>query len=182
MSIIGMDLLSQAVNQQSILEPAKILDFINVELRNKLRKEDEEELILKDSMDIAVFSLNLDQPKLTYSGALIPITIIRKGKIIEYKPDYTSIGVSSKLFNRPFKQQEISIMPNDWIYIYIDGFMDQFGGENNKKFMCNCFFFTLLEASTKNGDEQRNELKRVFSAWKGSSEQIDDVLVLGLKV
>jgi serine phosphatase RsbU (regulator of sigma subunit)/Tfp pilus assembly protein PilF len=182
MSIIGMDLLSQAVTQQNINEPSKILDFINVELRNKLRKEDEEELILKDSMDIAVIKINFEECHMTYSGALIPITIIRKGKIIEHKPDYASIGISSKLFNRPFNQEIIDIMPNDWIYIYTDGFMDQFGGESNKKFMRSRFFSALVEASRKNGVEQKNELKRIFSAWKGNNEQIDDVLVLGLKV
>jgi serine phosphatase RsbU (regulator of sigma subunit) len=182
MSIIGMDLLSQAVTQQNISEPSKILDFINIELRNKLRKEDEEEMVLKDSMDIAVIKLNYEQCQLTYSGALIPLTIIRKGKLTEYKPDHASIGISSKIFNRPFSQQKIDIMPNDWIYIYTDGFMDQFGGESNKKFMRSRFFSALIEVSKKNGAEQKNELKRVFSAWKGNNEQIDDVLVLGLKV
>jgi serine phosphatase RsbU (regulator of sigma subunit) len=183
MSIIGMDLLSQAVNQQNIIEPAEILDFINIELRNKLRKEDdEEELILKDSMDIAIFTLPLGSNTITYSGALIPLTIIRESSILEFKPDFTSIGISSKLFNKPFKQERIEILPGDWIYLYSDGFMDQFGGPSGKKLMRKRFFSSLLQVNNTPGINQKSELKRTFSNWKGNIEQIDDVLVLGLKV
>jgi len=182
MSIIGMDLLNQAVNQQNITEPASILDYLNIELRNKLRKGDAEELILKDSMDMAIFTLKLGESNLVYSGALIPLTIIRNKKIIEYKPDFTSIGISKSLFNRPFKQQVVDIKPGDWIYLYSDGYMDQFGGDDNKKFMRKGFFSSLLNLSSLTGDNQETELKRQFSNWKRNGEQIDDVLVLGLKV
>jgi serine phosphatase RsbU (regulator of sigma subunit) len=182
MSIIGMDLLSQAINQQNIVEPSAILDFLNIELRNKLRKEDEEELILKDSMDLAVFTLDLDKNILVYSGALVPLTIIRNKKILEFKPDFTSIGTSTKLFKRPFNQQSIEIKTGDWIYLYSDGFMDQFGGEENKKFMRKRFFDALNNLSSTSGENQKSELTRIFNDWKGNGEQIDDVLVLGLKV
>lgn len=182
MSIIGMDLLNQAVNQQSITEPSNILDFLNVELRNKLRKEDKEELILKDSMDLAVFTFNRGENKIVYSGALIPLTIIRNKKIIEHKPDYASIGMSQSLFSKNFKQQEIEVKPGDWIYMYSDGFMDQFGGEDNKKFMRSRFFTSLQTICKLDGVGQRAELNRIFNDWKGTGEQIDDILVLGLKV
>jgi serine phosphatase RsbU (regulator of sigma subunit) len=182
MSIIGMDLLSQAVNQQNITDPAQILDFLNVELRKKLHKEIEEELILKDSMDVAVVRIEAETSKLVFSGALIPLTIVRDGKIIEHKPQFTSIGISSKVFNRPFNQEHIELKPGDWIYLYSDGFMDQFGGKNKKKYMRSAFFKTLLCISTKGGNEQAIELRKSFFNWKGNNEQIDDVLVLGLKV
>lgn len=182
MSIIGIDLLSQAVNQKNIIEPASILDFLNIELRNKLRKEESEELILKDSMDVAVVSLKLGDNKIRYSGALIPLTIIRNKKIIEFKPDFRSIGTSVKVFDRPFKQETIDIIPNDWIYLYTDGFIDQFGGDEYKKYSRSQFFKTLISNSASSGQAQRNELHTAFTGWRGNGEQIDDVLVLGLKV
>ncbi|MFP4555548.1 MAG: tetratricopeptide repeat protein [Bacteroidales bacterium] len=182
MSIIGMDLLSQAVNQQNITEPAQILDFLNLELRNKLRKEEEEELILKDSMDIAILTINANDKSIQYSGALIPITIIRNGEIIGNKPDFRSIGTSAKLFNRPFTQKTIDIEKGDWIYLYTDGFMDQFGGDDKKKYNRRRFYKTLTSIYKYSGKKQKNELNRIFSEWKGNNEQIDDVLVLGLKV
>ncbi len=182
MSIIGMDLLSQAVNQQNITEPAQILDFLNIELRNKLRKEEQEELILKDSMDIAIIKMDIGQRTLQYSGALIPITIIRNGEIISHKPDFRSIGTSAKLFNRPFSQMPIELEKGDWIYLYTDGFMDQFGGNEKKKYNRRRFYKTLTNIYKSSGEEQKTELNRIFSEWKGNNEQIDDVLVLGLKV
>ncbi|MDD3567068.1 MAG: SpoIIE family protein phosphatase [Bacteroidales bacterium] len=182
MSIIGMDLLSQAVNQQNINEPAKILDYLNIEIRKKLRKEAQDELILKDSMDIAIISYQKSDNKIQYSGALVPLTIVRNGKLLEHKPQFTSIGVSPELFKRSFKQQTIDIQPGDWIYLYSDGYMDQFGGENKRKYMRSQFFSTLLDISQYGGERQKDELKKKFMDWKGNNEQIDDVLVLGIKV
>ena len=182
MSIIGMDLLSQAVNQQSITEPAAILEFLNIELRNKLRKEDTDELVLKDSMDIAIIKYTLGNNIIDFSGALVPLTIIRNKKILEFKPNFSSIGMSTRIFTKPYKQQQIEIQPGDWVYLYTDGYTDQFGGEKNKKFMRNRFFSTLLEVSIGTGASQKAELNRVFKSWQGNNEQIDDVLVLGFKV
>jgi len=163
-------------------EPEKILDFLNAELRTKLRKEDEQELILKDSMDIALITFEKGNGSIIYSGALVPLTIVRNSKVIEHKPNFTSIGTSTKLFNRPFNQKTIEVLPDDWIYLYSDGYADQFGGENHKKFMRSQFFSTLIDVSKTPGTNQKAELKKVLSAWKGNNEQTDDVLVLGLKV
>jgi tetratricopeptide (TPR) repeat protein len=182
MSIIGMDLLNQAVTLQNIKEPAAILDFLNIELRNKLRKEDDDELVLKDSMDIAIIKYTLGSNLIDYSGALVPLTIVRDKKIIEIKPNFSSIGMSTRLFNKPFKQKQIELLPGDWVYLYSDGYMDQFGGEKNKKFMRNRFLSTLLEVSIGTGSGQKSELNRIFKSWQGNSEQIDDVIVLGFKV
>ena len=178
-----MDLLSQAVNQLNITKPSEIISFINTELRNKFRKDNESvELVLKDSLDIAIITKKINENVVTFSGALVPITIIRDNSIIEYKPDFTSIGISTKLFNKPFKEQVIDVKPGDWIYIYTDGYMDQFGGPTGKKLMRKKFFSTLLSLNPLNGMNQKAELQRILYDWKGNNEQIDDILVLGLKV
>lgn len=182
MSIIGMDLLNQAVNQQNIKEPAAILEFLNIELRNKLGKDDKNELVLKESMDIAIIKYSKGSNLIDYSGALVPLTIVRDKKLLEFKPNFSSIGMSTRIYNKPFKQEQIKLHPGDWVYMYSDGYMDQFGGERNKKFMRNRFLSTLLEVSIGTGSGQKAELNRIFKSWQGNNEQIDDVLVLGFKV
>ena len=181
MSIIGLDMLNQAVNQQNITEPGKILDYLSIELPLKMNI-DEGEMVLKDSMDIAVCSFDKENMTLSYSGALIPLTICRNGEIIEEKPSPVSIGISRKVYNKDFIQKTVQLHKNDWIFLYTDGFIDQFGGEKNRKYMKRNFLELLSSLSNSNTQQFEFELSRSFAAWKGSGEQVDDVLVLGLLV
>jgi serine phosphatase RsbU (regulator of sigma subunit) len=181
MSIIGMDLLNQAVSLEHIKEPKEILDFLNIELPRKLQRE-HDELILKDSMDIAVCSVDAENNTLNYCGALIPFMLIRNQNIVNIKSNYTSIGSSTKVFSKPFSQHCIDLQKGDWIYMYSDGFMDQIGGEKKKKYMRSHFQETLSTLSKFDGTVQVSELENIFIQWKGNNEQIDDVLVIGFKV
>ena len=181
MSIIGLDMLNQAINQLNILEPSQILDYLNNELPIKLHK-DEEVMVLKDSMDIAICCFDKKTKIVSYSGALIPLIICRNGTIIEIKPSPISIGISKKIYQKSFEQKEFQLQPNDWVYLFTDGFTDQFGGEQGGKFLKKQFFQTLSQLSPIDGKLQKAELNRSFSQWKKDSEQVDDVLVLGLLV
>jgi serine phosphatase RsbU (regulator of sigma subunit) len=181
MSIIGLDILNQAVIQQHITEPADILDFLNIEIRKKLRKDDEE-AVLKDSMDIAICRFDKKTQILHYSGALIPVMIIRNGEVIEHKASPISIGISASVYSKKFEQKAIQLQPNDWIYLYSDGFTDQFGNGDGTKFLRKRLYSTLTSVSPFTGKKQHDELHRAFIQWKGNLEQIDDVLVMGLKV
>jgi len=181
MSIIGIDLLNQIVNQQGCEEPNEILRFLNNELREKLRKG-KEELILKDSMDIALCIVDLNTREVSYSGALIPLFIMNDGEVIEIKPDYTSLGTSNRLFTRDFRVHKFKLNSNSWIYLSTDGYIDQFGGENHKKFMRSRFIQYLLKINELPACIQREELEKQFENWMGINEQIDDVLVWGIKI
>ncbi len=181
MSIIGLDMLNQALIQQNITEPAKILNFLNVELPLKMNIG-EDEMVLKDSMDIAVCCLDKENMTLSYSGALIPLIICRNGLIIEEKPTPIPIGISRKVYSKHFEQKTIRLQKNDWIFLYTDGFIDQFGGEKNKKYLKKHFFDILTNLSQSNGEQYSNELKNVFNSWKSVEDQTDDVLVLGLLI
>ncbi|NVO08581.1 MAG: tetratricopeptide repeat protein [Bacteroidales bacterium] len=181
MSIIGMDLLNQAVKQQGCEETDKILSFLNNELREKLRKG-KEELILKDSMDIALCIINKKTRELTYSGALIPLFIVNDGVVLEIKPDYASLGTSNRLFNKEFRVHKFTLKPNSWLYLSTDGYIDQFGGENHKKFMRTRFLETLVKMNYLNADAQLDETEKQFEQWRGRNEQIDDVLVWGINI
>lgn len=181
MSIIGIDLLNQAVNQKQIQEPSQVLEFINNELPNKLKQESKE-IVLKDSIDIAVCSINRQKNQLIYSGALIPFSLVRNQNLIYIKPNYSSIGSPTKHSVKSFTQHVIDVEAGDWIYLYSDGFMDQIGGDKKKKYMRSQFQKTLITLSQFDGNVQLSELSNVFSQWKGTNEQIDDVIVLGLKI
>lgn len=181
MSIIGMDLLNQAVNQLNIQEPKLILDYLNHELPLKLQKE-ENDLVLKDSMDIAVCRFDRDKAVVCFSGALIPLIICREKEIIEIKGSPVSLGISNKVYKKSFEQKVFPLEKNDWLYIFTDGFIDQFGGESGKKFHKSSFLKTLTQMNELPGGQQKNELEQVYSRWRGNNEQVDDVLVLGIKV
>jgi serine phosphatase RsbU (regulator of sigma subunit)/tetratricopeptide (TPR) repeat protein len=181
MSIIGIDLLNQIVKQEGCEEPDKILSFLNNALREKLRKG-KEELILKDSMDVAFCIINTSTREVTYSGALIPLFIVSDGEVSEIKPNYTSLGTSNRIFTKEFRVHKFILQPESWIYLSTDGYIDQFGGENNKKFMRTRFVEFLLRVNSLPANLQRDEMEKQFDSWMGQNEQLDDVLVWGIKV
>lgn len=181
MSIIGMDLLNQIIIQQACDEPDKILSFLNNELRDKLRKG-KEELILKDSMDIALCIIDKKQREVLFSGALIPLFIVSEGQVSEIKPNYTSLGASNRLFNKEFKVHKFTLKPESWIYLTTDGFIDQFGGELNKKYMRSRFVEFLIKINEHPSSLQQYEFNNQFTSWMGDHEQLDDVLVWGIKI
>ncbi len=181
MSIVGYDLINRAVNENGITRPSDILEYLNDQIRISLRKE-EEDLVLKDGMDIAFCSLDTTTLLLEYSGALCPLVYISEGKAHEIKPDSSSIGISIRKLNRNFTNHEVQLKPNDNIYLFSDGFIDQFGGAHRKKFMRQNFINTLLDISNSEVYDQPSLLEDVFVRWKGGNEQIDDILVVGIKL
>lgn len=181
MSIIGLDMLNQAIIQQNILEPDEILNFLNTELPSKMNIS-EDEMVLKDSMDIAVCCFDKQNMTLSYSGALIPLVICRNGLIIEEKSSSILIGLSDKVNKRKFELKKINLQKNDWVFLYTDGYVDQFGGKKNKKFLKKQFLSLISIHSQSNGKNYQKELDKAFISWKADNEQIDDVLVLGLLV
>lgn len=181
MSIIGIDMLNQAINQQNITETDKILNYLNLELPIKMNLH-EDEMVLKDSMDIAVCCFNPETLTLSYSGALIPLTLYRDGSIIEEKPSPISIGISRRIYTKPFEQKTLQLQRNDWVFLYTDGFIDQFGDETNRKFLKKHFVALLGTIAQSSGSQFKETLEKTFKSWKGKVEQTDDVLVLGLRV
>ncbi|SDB86945.1 Serine phosphatase RsbU, regulator of sigma subunit [Williamwhitmania taraxaci] len=181
MSIIGYDLINRAFNEKGLSKPKEILEYLNDQIRISLRKE-EDDIVLKDGMDIAFCSYDPRTGILEYSGALAPIVYVRQGKFFEIKPDSSSIGISMRKLNRTFTNHEIQLFPGDTIYLFSDGFIDQFGGLNRKKFMRGNFINALQDISNLPMDNQAAQLEDVFMEWKGLNEQIDDIMVIGLRI
>jgi len=181
MSIIGIDLLNQAVNLHHYYKPDQIVAFLNEQLIKRLRKSESEQ-VLKDSMDIAVCIFDKETYQLDYTGALIPVFIQSNGELTEVKPDYITLGTSFDKDPKSFTINSFKLIGGDWIYLVTDGYFDQLGGGQNKKFMRSRFRQLISQVHHLKGVEQTEILEKEFLQWMGRNEQIDDVLVWGVKV
>ncbi len=131
-------------------------------------------------MDIAVCVINHENMTLEYSGAYNPLYIIRKGELQEIKATRNPIGIY--LREKPFENHELQLEKEDIIYTFSDGYIDQFGGENNTKFKARNFKKLLLEICNKPLKEQEEILDKTIIEWQGDSEQTDDIVVFGVRI
>ena len=125
---------------------------------------------------------DLEAKKLEFAGANNPMVMIRNDEVTLYKGDRYPIGVYEGGVPKPFTNNNIDIFDGDCIYMFSDGYPDQFGGPDNKKFMLRRFQELLLEVHSLPMSQQKEELNRRLNEWKGDSEQIDDILVIGIRV
>ena len=184
MSMIGSKELNEAVKTNT--EPRDILSTLNVGVRETL-KQGNLEIGIKDGMDIGFLLFNrkegIGSMKISYAGANRPLWIIRNGvpEVSEIKATKTAIGGYTQ-DDQVFAQHELVIEKGDTIYLFSDGYADQFGGETGKKMMTKRFKELLIENAHLSMEEQKTYLSEYFDAWKGSNnEQVDDVLVIGVR-
>lgn len=176
-SVICNNGLNRSVREKGILDPAKILDHTRSIVVNEFEKSDED---VKDGMDISLCVLDKTTLKLLWSGANNPLWILRAGEVIIYKPDHQPIGKYST--TKPFTLHEIALQAGDMIYVFTDGYVDQFGGPKGKKMMSSRFKELLLEIHSLSVSEQKLKLESYFEDWRKEEEQIDDVCIIGVKV
>jgi PAS domain S-box-containing protein len=181
MSIIGHTLLNRTVNNPEIKSPADALNFINREIKKTLNQKAYEAAI-RDGMDIALSVIDFKNLSLSFSGANNPLFIVRNEELIELKPNKQPITASSDSVTLPFTNEVVELQKGDAIYLFTDGFADQFGGPKGKKFMYKRFREALISVQKYSMDEQKKLLFDVLDEWKGDQEQTDDVLVIGIKV
>ena len=174
-SVICNNALNRSVREFGLSQPAAILDMARQIVISEFEKSEDE---VMDGMDIAMCSL--ENMTLNYSGAHNPLYLVRNSEIIEYKADKQPIGIYSELL--PFTNHEIPLITGDTVYIFSDGFADQFGGPKGKKYMTRRFKKLLLSIQSQSMDEQRFLLENAFDEWRGREEQIDDVCVIGFRV
>ncbi len=178
MSVIGSNLLNQILNEYSILEPEAILDHLNFRVQAALKQDQNAET--KDGMDVAFCSIDQENDLLQYAGANRPLWLVRNGEIIKYEADKIPIG-GGQFGHMSYKGHTIPVQEGDIIYIFTDGIVDQFGGEQNKKFTSKRFADLILSISHLSMQEQMQNIKNTFMEWKGKEEQTDDVLVIGIR-
>ncbi len=185
MSMLGIAFLNELKEtfENSDTEPNIFLDRLREKVKkslNQTSKKDE----AKDGMDIALTVINQKDRTVKYSGAHNPLYIIRTTNneklLLEIKPDRQPIGIHLK--EKPFTSHTIPLQDNDVLYLFSDGYVDQFGGEKNIKFKAKRFKELLLSVCSKSMFEQKEILEKTFSDWKLHHEQLDDVLVMGIEV
>jgi ligand-binding sensor domain-containing protein len=183
MSIVGNTLLNEIVNDKGISLPGDILLELHKSVKSALNNKNADSE-RRDGMDIALCCLDRKTNTIQYSGANRPLWIFRKNKNYELeviKPTKYPIGGLELEENRIYLNHEISVFEGDYIYIFSDGFADQFGGPRGKKFMLSNMQTQIKENLQLTMPEQKLKIQQSFTTWKGELEQVDDVLVIGIK-
>lgn len=177
-SVICSNALSYVVQDSNITDPGKILDAVTDIVIEKFKSSPDG---IKDGMDICLCKINVENRTVEYAGANNPLYIIRKDDEFEsIKPNKQPIGQFSHRV--PFVTTKLTLEPNDSIYLFTDGFADQFGGDNGKKLKYKPFKHELISANDRDLSDQVAILDVFFENWKGDYEQVDDVCVIGIRM
>lgn len=178
MSMMGNSLLNKIVDTHKISNPNEILNLLRTEIINSLKQHGENEN--KDGMDIALCTVYDD--RIEYAGANNPIYVIRKnGSLEEIKADKMPVGYSGVEL-KPYTNHSVKMEQGDSFYIFTDGYADQFGGKDNKKFKYKQFKDLLVTINSKSMRSQKEILNETIENWKGTNEQTDDILVIGIRI
>ncbi len=180
MSIIGYDLLRNITKERGIHRPSEVLDQLNKSLIELLTKNNVAVGEVKDGMDISLCVFHKSKGVLEYSGALNPLYIIRDNKINTVKGDRYSVGLGNEHLDENFKNHIIKLEIGDRLYIFSDGYSDQFGGPEGKKMKFRRFRHLLLSIHDYPFDQQQKFLEEHFISWMGPHEQVDDILIMGM--
>jgi serine phosphatase RsbU (regulator of sigma subunit) len=191
MSMLGVSFLNKIVNESGIIQPDRILNELRENVVLSLKQKGERETS-KDGMDMAICSLDLKNYHLQFAGANNPMILIRKEnfeyKVIEKRGDGMPVGVYSRMSE--FTLHEMKVHKGDTIYLFSDGFCDQFGGPNGRKFMKPRFLSMLRENQNLDMKSQKEMFEKILDEWINypSKEgeppvgQIDDIILLGIRI
>jgi serine phosphatase RsbU (regulator of sigma subunit)/Tfp pilus assembly protein PilF len=175
-SVVCNNGLNRSVREHALTDPGKILDKTREIVIQEFSKSGEEEMA--DGMDISLCSI--EGNKLQWAGANNPLWIIRKGELLETLPNRQPIGKYPS--PKPFLTHEITLEKEDRLYLFSDGFADQFGGLKGKKYKVKNLKKLLISISKTPMNEQQGMLNTVFEKWRANLVQIDDICILGLKI
>ncbi len=180
MSLLGSNGLNSALKEGKLSQPAAMLDYLNKSIFDSLNKSDITNEV-RDGMDVALCTIDHDTLELEYSGANNPLYIVRNGEFLITKANKIAIG-SFAPGEAHFDNHKVQLQKGDAVYIFSDGYPDQFGGPRGRKLMYNRFREYLLEICNDPIENQGELLNERLMAWQGKMDQIDDILVIGLKI
>jgi serine phosphatase RsbU (regulator of sigma subunit) len=179
MSMLGVSFLNEIINKTRKLKANLILEELRTLVKTTLSQSYEGES--KDGMDIALCILNHKTNQLQYSGAFNPLYLIRENKLSEIKADRMPIGIYHDAETN-FTNNKIQLQNLDCLYIFSDGYVDQFGGESGKKLLTKTLKEILLKIHHKPMDKQKEILYDTLQRWKGDYKQVDDILLMGIRI
>jgi serine phosphatase RsbU (regulator of sigma subunit) len=179
MSILGIAFMNEIINKTEILIASEILnelrDYITISLHQTGKKDE-----TRDGIEMALCVVDFANNKLQYSGALRPLYLIRNMELNEFKGDYMPIGVHDD-YENSFSNKELHFKEDDIIYLFSDGYVDQLGGPDRKTFRARKFKQLLINIHQKPLDEQKEILEKEYEEWRMDIEQIDDIIVMGIR-
>ncbi|MFP4023813.1 MAG: response regulator [Thiohalospira sp.] len=180
MSMLGITFLNEIVNKNPSIRANEVLNELRMHIISSLRQTGSVGES-RDGLDIALCIIDHNKKSLEYAGANNPLYLIRNGELDEIKADRMPIGIHRKA-KESFNNHEITLKKDDQIYIFSDGFIDQFGGKDGRKFLTGNFKKLLIENHQKPLSEQKHILEKTFEQWKGDRKQLDDILIIGFKI
>ncbi len=180
MSMLGISLLEEIINNREITNSGEILNELRKEVKRALHQKGAKE-DAKDGMDISLCVIDRKEKIIQYSGAYNNLFLIRNGELTEYQADRMPIGIY-ELSDRGFNTHTIPYLKDDIIYMFSDGYADQFGGPRFKKFKYVVLKELLVSIHKRTLKDQKKKLEAEFIRWRGENEQTDDVLLMGIKL
>lgn len=175
MSLLNIGFLSEAINEKGIEKPNEVLNFVRERLIANISKEGQQ-----DGFDGILVCFDNDNNQITYSAANNSPLLIQNNIAVNLEADRMPVGIGER--KEDFKLYTINANPGDTLYLYTDGYADQFGGPKGKKFKYKPLNELLLQNNSQPLHEQKNNLKLNFENWKGNLEQVDDVCIIGIKI
>jgi serine phosphatase RsbU (regulator of sigma subunit) len=179
MSMIGLKIIEKTINEDNIEKPSAILSVMNRGLEKTFSREKNIGTIIRDGMDIGLCVIDKNRKKIEYSGAFFPLYLFRENTLIEIKGDKLIIGMNPG--NIEYTSTEMDLLDDDILYIFSDGYIDQFGGNENKKFMYRRFRYLLTTIHRFPLNDQKSILEENIKTWMGSNTQLDDMMIIGFK-
>ncbi|HLG02125.1 MAG TPA: PAS domain S-box protein, partial [Bacteroidia bacterium] len=181
LSLMGQNLLNQAVHERHLTRPSAILDYLNAGIQHTLNQY-KSVGELRDGMDISLCVFEEGSRKMQFAGAVNPLYVIRDGMLIQSKGNRFSIGSYFDNRMRPFTNQEMELSAGDVIYLFTDGYPDQFGGKNDRKLSHRGFRELLLEIHQEEIPVQKKMLGEHLAKWMGKRVQTDDICIIGIRI
>lgn len=181
MSMIGSTLLNSIVNDLKVTQPSSILKMLDESIQIAL-KQKVDLISNKDGMDAAICKIDLHTKKLHFAGAQRPLYFKNQNEIVMFKGSPNSVGGYLDEQTKNFEDLVLDFQQGDIFYICSDGYADQFGGANSKKYMTKNFKVLLSQISSNQMQAQKTKIETEFMEWKGTNQQVDDILVIGMKL
>jgi serine phosphatase RsbU (regulator of sigma subunit) len=181
MSVISYRFLNQAVRDQGLEKPSEILAYLNEEINYTFRTRTTDPGA-KNALDIALVRMHKKKNRMEFSGVGQKMVVARNGELIEIKGENTHIGQNLDTQITPIPNQELELLPGSALYMFSDGFADQFGGPGMKRYGNDRFLKLLDSVQNLDFDDQKKQLQAAFEDWKNGYEQVDDTLIMGVKV
>jgi serine phosphatase RsbU (regulator of sigma subunit) len=179
MGLLGISLLNEIVIEKKIKDTGIILEYLSKSIIDSHIHESKSAIL--DNIELALCVIDHTSHNMEFAGANMPVLCIRGNELIELKPDRMRIGGINKNENE-FTNQTLLLQAEDVLYLFSDGFYNQFGGSQGRKFLLKNFKNLLLEIKDLSMQEQKNILQHSFVEWKGNYPQVDDITVIGLKI